>query len=156
MALRSLRERHRFLRGMVTWVGFRQTTVEFEREPRAAGTTKYPFRKMVALALDAAFSFSSSPLRLATYIGCLVFIFGVVYSAYAVVRKFVFDDLVPGWATLVILQCVIGGAILVSLGMIGEYIGRIYDEIKHRPLYIVARSTNISMKQDASKNKSQG
>ncbi|HLG18763.1 MAG TPA: glycosyltransferase family 2 protein [Bdellovibrionota bacterium] len=145
-ALRSLRETHRFLRGMVTWVGFRQTSLQFEREPRAAGETKFPARKMVGLALDAVFSFSSAPLRVSTYLGCAVLVFGMVYSGYTVARYFIYNDLVPGWATLVILQSAIGGAILISLGMMGEYIGRIYDEIKRRPLYIVGRTTNISSK----------
>ncbi len=141
-ALAHLREGQRFLRGMVTWVGFRQTTVQFERPPRAAGETKYPLRKMIRFAWTAILSFSSLPLHLSTYLGLAVFVFGIAYGAYALVQAIIFHDVVTGWTSIIVLQAVLGGAILVCLGMIGEYVARIYDEIKRRPIYIVRETAN--------------
>ncbi|MFN7975049.1 MAG: glycosyltransferase family 2 protein [Acidobacteriota bacterium] len=136
-AVRALREHHRFLRGLVSWVGFEQVTVPFERPPRAAGKTSYSTVKMIQLAWSAALAFTIFPLRVATWFGGGVFLFGAGYAVYAFVRALFWHDLVPGWATLVILQSLIGGAILVCLGMIGEYVGRIYEETKDRPIYVV-------------------
>jgi polyisoprenyl-phosphate glycosyltransferase len=142
-ALSYLREGQRFMRGMVAWLGFHQVAVPFERPPRAAGETKYPLYKMLRFAWDAILSFSSAPLKLGTYVGITVFAFGLIMGAYSLIRELLYHDLVPGWPTLVILHCVIGGATLVSIGMIGEYVGRIYDEIKQRPIYIVRRTANL-------------
>ena len=142
-ALGHLREGQRFLRGMVTWIGFPQVAVPFERPSRAAGTTKYSTRKMVAFAWDAILSFSKLPLRLATYFGFLTFVVGMIYGARVFIHALLYRDLVPGWATTVVLITLLGGAILVCLGMIGEYVGRIYEEIKQRPIYIVRRRMNI-------------
>lgn len=141
----GMREGHRFLRGMSVWMGYRQIGVPFERQPRAAGETKYTLKKMFKFAWDAILSFSSLPLRMSIYFGFLVIVFGFLYSLYTVARYFIYHDLVQGWASLVVLQCIIGGAILVCLGMIGEYIGRIYEEIKQRPLYMVYRTLNTSI-----------
>jgi dolichol-phosphate mannosyltransferase len=144
-AVRHMREGSRFVRGMVAWIGFPQTPVLYERPPRAAGKTKYPLRKMVALAWDAVLSFSNSPLRAASYFGFVVFIIGMFIGLRVIVDALFFNArLVPGWATVVVLLCLIGGAILFCLGMIGEYVGRIYEEIKQRPIYIVRRTCNIS------------
>lgn len=143
-ALGHLREGQRFLRGMVTWIGFPQVAVPFERPSRAAGTTKYSTRKMVAFAWDAILSFSTLPLRFATYFGFLTFIIGMIYGTRVFIHALFYRDLVPGWATTVILTTLLGGAILVCLGMIGEYVGRIYEEIKQRPIYIVRRRMNLS------------
>ena len=142
-ALGHLREGQRFLRGMVTWIGFAQVAVPFERPSRAAGTTKYSTRKMVAFAWDAVLSFSTLPLRLATYFGFVTFLVGMVYGLMVFVHALFYRDLVPGWATLIVLETLLGGAILVCLGMVGEYVGRIYEEIKQRPIYIVRRRTNL-------------
>jgi len=142
-ALGHLREGQRFLRGMVTWIGFPQIAVPFERPSRAAGTTKYSTRKMVAFAWDAILSFSTLPLRFATYVGFLTFVVGMIYGARVFVHALFYRDLVPGWATTVVLTTLLGGAILFCLGMIGEYVGRIYEEIKQRPLYIVRRRMNL-------------
>jgi dolichol-phosphate mannosyltransferase len=142
-ALGHLREGQRFLRGMVTWIGFPQIAVPFERPSRAAGTTKYSTRKMIAFAWDAILSFSTLPLRFATYFGFLTFVIGMIYGARVFLHALLYRDLVPGWATTVVLLTLLGGAILVCLGMIGEYVGRIYEEIKQRPLYIVRRRMNI-------------
>lgn len=141
-AVLALREHHRFLRGLVSWVGFEQVTVPFERPPRAAGKTSYSTLKMFQLAWSAALAFTIFPLRATTWLGAGVFCFGMTYATYTLVRAILWHDLVKGWASLVILQCVIGGAILVGLGMVGEYVGRVYEEIKQRPIYVVRRRLN--------------
>ena len=142
-ALGHLREGQRFLRGMVTWIGFAQVAVPFERPSRGAGTTKYSTRKMVAFAWDAILSFSTLPLQIATYFGFITFLVGMVYGLRVFVHALFYTDLEPGWATLVVLEALLGGAILVCLGMVGEYVGRIYEEIKQRPIYIVRRRVNL-------------
>lgn len=144
-ALGHLREGQRFLRGMVTWIGFPQVAVPFERPSRAAGKTKYSTRKMVAFAWDAILSFSTLPLRFATYFGFVTFLIGVVYGLRVFVHALFYRDLVPGWATTIVLGTLLGGAILVCLGMIGEYVGRIYEEIKQRPIYIIRRRMNVNI-----------
>jgi len=141
-ALGHLREGQRFLRGMVTWIGFSQVAVPFERPPRAAGTTKYSKRKMMIFGWDAILSFSTLPLRISTYFGFLTFLIGMLYGLRVFVHSMLKRDLVPGWATLVVLESLLGGAILVCLGMVGEYVGRIYEELKQRPIYIVRRRIN--------------
>lgn len=142
-ALGHLREGQRFLRGMVTWIGFAQVAVPFERPSRAAGTTKYSTRKMIAFGWDAILSFSTLPLRISTYFGFVTFVVGMLYGLRVFVHSLLYRDLVPGWATLVVLESLLGGAILVCLGMVGEYVGRIYEEIKQRPIYIVRRRVNV-------------
>ncbi len=142
-ALGHMREGQRFLRGMITWLGFPQVAIPFERPPRVAGSTKFSWPKMMAFAWDAILSFSSAPLRVAMAFGTLVFFFGLGYGVYVLFRALLYGDLVPGWATLVILQSLIGGSILLCLGIIGEYVGRIYEEIKGRPIYIVRELTNF-------------
>jgi dolichol-phosphate mannosyltransferase len=132
-----MRESYRFVRGMVAWIGFNQTFVEYDRESRFAGQTKYPLKKMLRLASDAILSFSNTPLKIATFVGFITSIaafIGIIYSLY--VRLFT-KSWVDGWAFLMIAILLIGGIILIVLGVIGEYVGRIYGEIKHRPLYIV-------------------
>jgi dolichol-phosphate mannosyltransferase len=140
-ALLSMTERSRFLRGMTVWVGFRQTAVPYERDARAAGETKYTVRKMLRFSLDAIASFSHLPLQLATYAGLLSA--GVAFVAIPVVVGLHFaDSYLPGFGTITILILLIGGIQLIALGVIGEYIGRIYEEVKHRPLYIVREERN--------------
>lgn len=142
-ALGHLREGQRFLRGMVTWIGFPQVAVPFERPSRAAGRTKYSTSKMVAFAWDAILSFSTLPLRLATYFGFVTFLIGMAYGLRVFVHALFYRDLVAGWPTVIVLETMLGGAILVCLGMVGEYVGRIYEEIKQRPIYIVRRRMNV-------------
>jgi dolichol-phosphate mannosyltransferase len=140
-ALLSMTERSRFLRGMTVWVGFKQTAVPYERDARAAGETKYTLRKMLRFSLDAIASFSHLPLQLATYAGLLSA--GVAFIAIPVVIGLHFaDSYLPGFGTITILILLIGGIQLIALGVIGEYIGRIYEEVKHRPLYIVREERN--------------
>jgi glycosyltransferase involved in cell wall biosynthesis len=136
-ALSRMPERDRFMRGMIAWIGFRQEAVQYDRAARAAGETKYPFRRMVRFALDGMFSFSATPLRVATYFGFFASGLAVIGVVYAFALRLSTDTAVPGWATLLIAVLFLGGVQLVSLGVIGEYIARIYGEVKERPLYLV-------------------
>jgi polyisoprenyl-phosphate glycosyltransferase len=139
-ALLSMRETHRFLRGMVVWVGFAQTAVDYVRDSRVAGETKYPLRKMLALAWTAAVSFSPTPLRLSFSLGSIIAAIGMLQAVNAVLRQLLGMRLVEGWSSIIIVNCLVGGAILISIGVLGEYIGRIFEEIKNRPLYVIASS----------------
>lgn len=143
-AYRSLRERHRFLRGLSTWIGFRQGSVSYRRPARAAGETKYPTSRMLRLAWNATTSFSTLPLSVVTAWGTLVSAFGLGYLVYAVGRHLIVGDTVPGWSTLVVLLCLIGGSVLVGLGIVGSYVGKIYEEVKQRPLYLVQTRLNFN------------
>jgi glycosyltransferase involved in cell wall biosynthesis len=140
-ALLAMTERSRFLRGMTVWVGFNQTAVSYEREPRHAGETKYTLSKMLRFSLDAIASFSHVPLQLATYAGLLSA--GLAFVAIPVVILLrVFDSYLPGFGSITIAILLLGGIQLIAIGVIGEYVGRIYDEVKHRPLYIVRDERN--------------
>ncbi|MGQ9502760.1 MAG: glycosyltransferase family 2 protein [Anaerolineae bacterium] len=136
--LKQMRERHRFIRGMTSWVGFRQTGVYYVREERFAGQTHYPFRKMFKFALDAITGFSYLPLQLATYLGFAIAMLSAI-AAVAVIFARLFMGTTPFYGQATTLVCVlfIGGVQLITLGIIGEYLGRIYDEVKGRPLYIL-------------------
>ena len=140
-ALLSMGERNRFLRGMTVWVGFRQTAMHYDRDPRHAGETKYPVRKMLRFSLDAIASFSHVPLQIATYLGFLFA--GIAFIAIPVVIGLkITGGYLPGFGAITILILMIGGLQLIALGLIGEYVGRIYDEAKRRPLYIVRDQRN--------------
>ncbi len=140
-ALLAMTERSRFLRGMTVWVGFTQTAVPYERDARHAGETKYTLRKMLRFSLDAIASFSHLPLQLATYIGMISA--GVAFIAIPVVIGLrLVDSYLPGFGSITIAILLLGGIQLIALGVIGEYVGRIYDEVKHRPLYIVREERN--------------
>jgi glycosyltransferase involved in cell wall biosynthesis len=141
-------ERHRFLRGMASWIGFATTFVEFVRPPRAAGETKYPFRRMFTLAWNAAVSFSPLPLRLTFLLGGLFTMVGCVYGAYAVFRLAMGLYVVPGWTSSIVILCLTSGATMLCLGVFGEYLARLYDEVKARPLYTVYRTINVSPPKD--------
>ncbi len=136
-ALRQMRERHRLLRAMTTWVGFRQTALPYERSKRFAGTSKYPLRKMISLALDGIVSFSVIPLRLISFVGLMLSLLALVGIIYAVTARLMTDSWVPGWTLLFISSLMIGGLQFIFLGIMGEYIGRIYGEAKQRPLFLV-------------------
>ncbi len=135
--LKQIREHHRFLRGLVTWIGFKQCGVEFVREKRFSGKTKYSFWKMMKFALDGILSFSFFPLRLLTYLGFLTAFFSLLYAGYVIFLKIFTQATVPGWASLMVAILFLGSLQLIGLGIIGEYLGRIGDEVKKRPLYIV-------------------
>ena len=138
-ALLQMPERYRFLRGMVSWVGFRQVAVRYRRQSRFAGETKFPLVKMLRLAADAVFSFSFTPLRLAVWVGFFVIGLALLGILWAVILRFFYDPSywVRGWASLFVAILFMGGVQLISLGIIGEYVGRIYGEVKQRPLYFV-------------------
>lgn len=133
----SMRETYRFVRGMVAWIGFNQTFVEYDRESRFAGSTKYPLKKMLRLASDAILSFSNTPLKIATFVGFITSLMAFAGILYALYMRLFTDNFVEGWTLLMISVLLIGGIILLVLGIIGEYVGRIYGEIKRRPLYII-------------------
>lgn len=135
--LRSMRERHRFLRGMSVWVGFKQTGVKYRRAARFAGATKYPLRKMLKFASDAITSFSYLPLQLATYLGFISAGVSILAIPLVIAMRLTGSMAFTGQATTLIAVLFLGGVQLISLGILGEYIGRLYDEAKGRPLYIV-------------------
>jgi len=145
LAIRQFREQHRFMRGLVAWLGLREVIVPFEREERAHGTTKYPFFKMLHLAWTAISSFSAFPLRLSTNTGFIVILFGFGYFLYTLFRALVQRTAIPGWTSLVCLQVIFSGAILMAVGVLGNYVARIYEESKHRPLYVVSNLQNLPM-----------
>jgi glycosyltransferase involved in cell wall biosynthesis len=134
--LLAMPEQHRFIRGMVSWVGFRQSPVDYDRQPRFVGETKYPLRKMIKFAIDAITGFSTKPLRLATILGLLVGVLGLVLTGYALLA-WALDDVVPGWTSTIVPMLLLGSMNLFVLGIIGEYLGRLYMESKARPLFIV-------------------
>jgi len=134
----KMRERHRFLRGMAAWVGFKQIGVEYDRKKRFAGETKYPFRKMLKLALNAVTSFSYFPLQLATYIGFISAGFSIFAIPVVAYLRLSNQAALLGQATTLIAVLFLGGVQLITLGILGEYVGRIYDEAKGRPLYVIS------------------
>ncbi|NDW02425.1 glycosyltransferase family 2 protein [Salipiger sp. PrR002] len=136
-ALRSMPERHRFVRGLVAWIGYRQIALPYDRKKRAAGTSKYPLRKMLRFATDGILSFSSKPLQIATNLGVLAALLALTGIIYAIVLRVTTSIWVEGWTAMMIAVLFMGGVQLISLGIIGEYVGRIYEEAKGRPLYIV-------------------
>lgn len=140
---RAMPERDRFVRGMFAWMGFRQAAVDFHRDARAIGETKYGFRKMVRLALDAAVGFSDAPLRLALWSGSIVFVIAALFGFYVLGLALHDADLVPGWASIVILVSLLAGMNLLMTGIVGLYVGRIHAEVKQRPLYVVARTVGV-------------
>ena len=133
----SLRERNRFLRGLRSWVGFRQLAVEYERDTRYAGQPKYTLRKLVALALSGYIGFSAMPLRAATWLGAFAASTGFLFALWALITRFVGIYSPRGWASTIAVILFIGGVQLLMLGIIGEYLSRVYDEVRRRPLYIV-------------------
>jgi polyisoprenyl-phosphate glycosyltransferase len=138
--LNQMRETHRFLRGMVAWVGFPQTAVAYRREGRVAGVTKYSLPKMLAFSWTAATSFSTLPLRLSMIFGGIVGMLGIEEGIRAALAHFLSWYTVPGWTSLTILVSLIGSALLISIGILGEYVAKLYEQSKGRPLYIVART----------------
>ncbi len=143
LAIRQFREQHRFMRGLVAWLGLKEVIVPFQREERAHGTTKYPFLKMLQLAWTAVSSFSAIPLRISTNLGFVVMLFGIAYLLYSVSAALITKTTIHGWTSLVCLQIIFSGAILMAVGVLGNYVARIYEESKQRPLYVVSHSTNV-------------
>lgn len=135
-ALLQLKEKHRFIRGMVSWVGFNQTPIPYQRPERFAGETKYPFRKSLMLAFDAITSFSYAPLRLASYLGAAISGFAFLYIAVVIILKFLNYNF-SGYTSIMASILLLGGVQLIVLGIIGEYVGRIFEQGQNRPLYLI-------------------
>jgi glycosyltransferase involved in cell wall biosynthesis len=144
-ALNRMKERDRFVRGMIGWIGFKQAAVEFDREPRAAGETKYVFKKMLKFAFDGIVSFSSIPLRLAIWLGFVTSFLALFYIFVVIVKKFMGYTL-PGYASIMVSVLFLGGVQLITIGILGEYVSRMYNEAKARPLYIVEERVNFDDK----------
>ncbi|MFA6004194.1 MAG: glycosyltransferase family 2 protein [Elusimicrobiota bacterium] len=135
--LRDLRETHRFMRGLTCWVGFRQTKVMYARKPRLAGDTHYPLWEMARFALDGITSFSHEPLRWVTACGAASFLLSLALGCWALYVRFYNPQAVRGWTSLIVVVLLLGGLQLIGLGVVGEYLARIFDEVKRRPLYVV-------------------
>jgi glycosyltransferase involved in cell wall biosynthesis len=142
-ALRDIRERHRFVRGLISWVGFKQTSVTYEREERFAGETKYSVWKMMKFAMDGITSFSHLPLRLVTMLGffCFALSFGV--GCWALYVKIFTNSAIQGWTSLIGVILFLGGVQLLALGIIGEYLASVFDEVKNRPIYILRKTHGL-------------
>lgn len=152
--MQGIREKNRFVRGLISWVGFRQTAVEYVREERFAGETKYPLKKMLRLSMDGITSFSYKPLKLATYLGGIISVASFVYLIISLGQKLftsntvagwvlISSSTIAGWAALVACVMLFNGLILINQGILGEYVGRIYDETKERPLYILRNQEEV-------------
>src|SRR5215469_6842273 len=136
-AIRSLREQHRYMRGMIAWLGMKEAILPFERQARAAGKTNYSLAKMVRFAWTGISSFSALPLRISIATGCILSCAGFLYLLRVLYLAIWTTTLVPGWASVVALQCVFSGMILLALGAVGDYVARTYEEAKGRPLYVL-------------------
>jgi dolichol-phosphate mannosyltransferase len=143
VVLRELRETHRFVRGMVAWIGFRQTKVLYDRPERFAGMTKYPLRKMVRFAIDGITSFSIVPLRVSMYLGIAMSAASLAVAVWALLAKYIFQQTVTGWTAIVVIVTLLASVQFVMIGILGEYVGRIYEQVKGRPLYVVREGINF-------------
>ena len=150
--LRQMRETHRFLRGMMAWVGYAQIAIPYERGARVAGQSKYSLTKMLSFAWTAATSFSTLPLRMSMFMGLIVTAFGLVEAGRAILAHIFGWYTVTGWTSLLVTVCVIGGTLLISIGVLGEYVGKLYEQSKDRPLYLVARTMNLETTNSESVN----
>ena len=147
--INSLPEHNKFLRGLFSWVGFKQIPFEYERKERIAGKTKYPLGKMLKLAQDGIFSFSTKPLRIVGTMGIISILISIIILVYSILSYFFnWNELTAGWTSMMVTMTFLGGMILISLWMIGEYVGRIYDETKRRPEFIIEKTINIDNKGD--------
>lgn len=142
--LTKMPERHRFLRGLISWMGFNRVFIEYQAPERAAGTSKYSFLKMLSLSIEATLSFSSVPLKLATKLGIAVTLSGLAYLIWILTRLVFVGDLVQGWASLICVILILGGTNLIFVGLIGQYLARVFEEVKNRPVYIEKQSAKNS------------
>jgi glycosyltransferase involved in cell wall biosynthesis len=145
-SLGSMPERHRFLRGLISWAGFRRAFVEYRSPRRAAGRTKYSLFKMAALAMDAVFSFSAEPLRLALRAGLAITVLGFAYLAWTLINGYLLHALVPGYSSLIGVTIILGGCQLVFIGLIGEYLARVFEQVKGRPLYLLKQEPRAAIR----------
>lgn len=146
-ALKNMPERSRYVRGLVAWAGFKTTSVEFVRESRFAGQTKYSLTKMIKLALDGIISFSYKPLKLASLLGCTISFISFLYLLYIIQQRIFTNNSVSGWTSIMVVFLFLSGIILIVLGIIGEYLARIYEEVKARPIYIIDDAVGIDSKE---------
>ena len=144
--LRALSEKTKFYRGLIQWVGFKQAMVSYEVQPRAHGKTKYSLPKMLKFALDGVVSFSAFPLQISFFLGLIISLFSFTYAVYAIYIRLFTNTAVPGWTSVLTSVLFLGGIQLIILGIIGEYINRIYIESKNRPPYIVRNSIGTPIK----------
>ncbi len=145
--IKAMPERHKFLRGQIAWIGFRQSFVTYERDERNAGTTGYTYQKMLRFALDGITAFSDFPLKIVTWFGFLVSFITFLVILFAIYSRFILKDFVPGWTSLMISVLFIGGVQMIAIGIIGEYLSRMNTDIRKRPLYIVKESNISEMEQ---------
>ncbi len=149
-ALLSIRETHRYMRGLSAWVGFKQGRIEYERPARVAGETHYPWWRMARLALDGITGFSHQPLRWVTFAGLMSCVISACIGAWAIYVKFFNPQAVQGWTSLMGVMLFLGGVQLTALGVVGEYLGRVFDEVKRRPLYVVRDSSGFRIESSSS------
>jgi glycosyltransferase involved in cell wall biosynthesis len=142
--LAVLPERSRFMKGVFAWLGFRQVTLEYAREPRAAGVAKQNWPRLFALAIDGIVSFSAAPLKIWSYIGFLVALFAGLYGLFIILRTLILGVVVPGYASLLVVVLFMNGLVLIGLGVIGEYMARVFTEVKRRPVYIIAAHSGVA------------
>ncbi|MCX2827236.1 glycosyltransferase family 2 protein [Bacillus pseudomycoides] len=140
---KQMKERNRFVRGMMSWIGFRQTYIQYERDERFAGETKYPLKKMIQFASDGIIAFSTKPLRMVMTLGLISVLISIAVLIYSVIVKIIGQDIQTGWASLMVAITFFSGMQLLGLGIVGQYIARIYDESKNRPIYVVKETVNI-------------
>jgi polyisoprenyl-phosphate glycosyltransferase len=145
-AFRRMPERSRFIRGMIAWLGFRQTPIEYERDARFAGETKYPLKKMLKLASNGILSFSTQPLRLVLSLGFLAVLVSLGLLVWAIIAKFTGNATAGGWASLMVTVTFLGGVQLISVGVLGQYLARMFEESKNRPLYVLSETVNLEKK----------
>ena len=148
MGIRSLREQHRYMRGIAAWLGLKEAIIPFERQPRAAGQSNYPLLKMLRFAWTGVSSFTAFPLRVSIGVGCVLSCAGFLYLLRVLYLALWTTTLVPGWASVVALQCAFSGIILLALGAVGDYVARTYEETKSRPLYVVTETCNIALQRN--------
>lgn len=139
-SLKTVKDKNRFMKGIFAWVGFNQIGIDYVRKPRLYGTSKFKFFKLISLAIEGITSFSTRPLRLASYSGFLISTLSILYGIYIAIRSIILGADVPGYPSLIVVILFLGGVQLISIGLLGEYIGKIYNESKDRPLYIVNES----------------
>jgi polyisoprenyl-phosphate glycosyltransferase len=147
-AFRNMPERSRFIRGMIAWLGFKQTPIEYERDARFAGETKYPLKKMLKLASNGILSFSTKPLLLVMDLGLLAIVVSLGVLIYAIISKATGNASESGWTSLMVTITFLGGVQLISVGVLGQYLARMFEESKHRPLYVLSETVNINGKKD--------
>jgi polyisoprenyl-phosphate glycosyltransferase len=143
-ALNQLPERTRFMKGLYSWIGFKQVGIEYDQQPRHLGKTKWNYWKLWNFAIDGITLFSTTPLRLWSYIGIIISFLSFIYGSYLILRTLILGKDVPGYASIMVIILFLGGLQLISLGVIGEYLGRVYAETKRRPLYVVRESYGFS------------